>query len=241
MGNSASSQITTNVYSKAVTSVLVKNIMQCNTGMVAAQEINISGSYNVLDIKQEQIVNFSASCFQSAENIVDLQNQIKAAIDETAKSQSAGVFNALSSSDSTLNRNITTDIQNNITTENMQKVVNNIMNKQLVNVSGSNNVAKIDQKAVSDIVADSAQKLTTQLKSLNQLSTDVKGTSEATQQDPVKALVDSVFSGLSSIMSLWIWAFIAIVIIGAVFCYSIGFNPFKLLMGSEDDNKADSQ
>lgn len=224
MGGGGSKAITTtDVSIRNALDATTKNIVKCNSTVKVSQEIHVTGSGNIVRIKQAQFLRLSATCLQDAENVENLQTAITQALQGAAKSQSVSVLGALGSSRAEVNNYIKNEIEQKITRETLTEAINSANMQQIAIISGDENIVDIDQDTAYEIMYDTLQNVVNKLDSTVVIDSNVKSGAEATQTNFISEIVDSI----GDIFSEGWMAIVAIVFIVAMIFVFGGFDVIK--------------
>lgn len=239
MGGGGSKAITTtNVKTKSVVEALAQSIMNCQGNTMVSQRFVISGNYNVVqNTKQVQHFKLSNSCAQSSKNMADIQQSVAAAIKQAASSQSVSVLGALGESRSEVNTNIENEVNQKITQQTVLNIVNNTNAQQELIISGDHNIVNnFEQSQTMDLLYKNCQDVLNDLKSVQSIENKSDQTSTATQSNFISDIVDSIFSGLTSIGIIWmIVVVVAMIVVGYII---INGGPLAALFGSSSTTPA---
>jgi hypothetical protein len=202
----ASSTARTNVATKTVVEALTENIMNCHANSIVTQRFVVTGSFNVISgVKQVQHMVLSSSCWQSAENIAELQQSVSNALKQAARSQSVSVLGVLGKSDSEVDAFISNEVTQKITQRTVQNIVNSSNMMQEIVIEGDQNIVdNVSQEQTAKIVFDNAQEALNGLTSVQAIENAAEQESAATQTNFVAEIVDSVLGGLGGLMLTWI-------------------------------------
>lgn len=221
MGGTASST-KNEVLQTAVSKILAKAILDCNTGLVNIQELHIEGDGNIIDgVSMKQVYNLTVTCFQDVKTLTQLQNQVKAEVKAAAEAQGAALIGALNSTKSDVNNRIESEINNLVSIENITRISSDVMQKQTIAVKGNRNQVyniKFDQTA--KLALQSAQQVVSETSIINDIDGVSSGTATATTTTPIVGEVLSAFGGLFDGLfggDLFTWIIIIIVIAATVY------------------------
>ncbi len=241
----STSSSSANVATKSVVEAVTKNLMSCSSSSVATQSLIVSGSNNVVRGKQVQYIKLSASCYQKAENIDNLQVIIKDAIKQAAEAQNAALIGALSTSNAVNDTNISNDVQQHITKETITNVINKSNTQQEVIISGNNNIVdNFTQEQTSDVVYSNVQDLLNKMSTIQTLESVAQQDSKSTQTNSFAEFVDSLGNAASSVLDstggavLKAWIIPAIVAVVAIIYLGpllLKGGPLVALLGSDDE------
>lgn len=214
MGGTTSTA-TTRVATKAITDIMVQNIMKCSTSATMTQTFSVSGSYNVVEnVKQVQYLKLSSTCAQDAQNMQDLQTQIANKIKELADAQGSGVLSAVGASHSRTNIDIQNEIKNSVNQQTVAEIVNSSNATQELIIRGDHNIVKnFSQEQTADIVFTNAQKVVNKIKSVQDIDNKADSEAKAVTTNPISEMIDSVFKGLTSLGTIWIIFILGIAVI----------------------------
>lgn len=239
MGGS-SSKSRSQVFNDTVNNVIVKNIMDCSSNVTLQQQINITGSGNVVSgVTMNQAIKLSSTCFQDAKVMADLQNQVTDAIKQAAKEQDVALTNALAKSSSDTDTLIHNSVVNNINPQNITKIINSSNEIQGINITGDYNlVSNFTASQTADVVSSNTQKVIDQMDVVNQIKDYIDQQASTTVNNPISQIIDSAGKAISSIWDSMTapvkW--ILIVVIVAVVGYII-----SLFMGPTDNAEQQQQ
>ncbi|MAE21791.1 MAG: hypothetical protein CMK92_05105 [Pseudomonas sp.] len=222
MGGTTSSTAKNEVLQKAVSKILAKAVLDCNTGLINIQELSIEGDGNIIDgVSMKQVYNLSMSCFQDVKTLTKLQNKIKAEVKAAADAQSAALIGALNSTKSDVNNRIESEINNLVSIENITRISSDVMQKQTIAVKGNRNqVYNINFDQTVELALQSAQQVVSETSIINDIDGVSSGTATATTTTPVVGEVLSAFGGLFDGLfggDLFTWIIIIIVIAATIY------------------------
>lgn len=244
MGSGGSkSTTTTNVKTKAVVDVLVNNIMNCSGNQMMTQSFKIIGNYNVVGanggIKQVQSLKLSTDCTNNAENVSNLQQAVKDAVQQAAQSNSVSFLGVLGKSESEVNYNLQNEIVQKINNSTITNMINTINATQEVLIQGNNNIVdRLEQSQTMSLVQSAAQKVVNQLASVQAIENSSNQTATAVQSNFVSDIVSSIFDGLTSMGIIWAVIFIVAMVVGGYVVINGG--PIAGMLGlADDDDDAD--
>lgn len=211
-GTTASSKFSS--FNQDVTNVLVQNIQRCGTQVSQSQTLDVSGSYNVLsNIVMKQAIQFQINCPQLANNIADIQSQIEAKI--TEKAQATGQMISLNSTSSSVDGNITTQVQKNINMENINEIMTTVNMQQGLDVSGNHNIIEnVTMDQTSGMIAQAAQTVLNKIDSFAKLDSSGNGDSGAETKNILSFLTD------------WLSSATGLIVAGLVVAAYFGYNMF---------------
>lgn len=232
MGGGSSSQASTQIANKSVVNAMTSSIMNCSGGTNARQTVLVQGNFNdVSKIKQGMAIKFSMSCGQDITSLTSIRQSVADAIKQASAAQSESVLGAITNSDSSTNLKIDTEVAQNITAETITNIVVQANNAQEVIIQGSNNIVHdIDQSISMSILADACNKVLSKMESVQAISNESEQKAEATQTNPISAILDSVFGGLQGLGAVWSMIIIAAMCVGA-YVLIMG-NPFAGMFSS---------
>jgi len=242
MGGGASKQqtITNMIDTKALTEVLNKNTVSCNTNVLLSQEINVQGSGNILeDIKQSSALKLDASCYNKSSNITEIQNIIETNMKAKLDTIEPALLAVANTSKSKLTNDLSQEIKNVITTENMTKIINNVNQDQIIKVRGDSNILRnMSQQSTIDMIASGIQDSFNSTKTMTDLKNAQDLDSKSKVTDPINDAIKGIMDGINGIFSSYTTAMIFIVVIIAVAFILLGptllsafqaLNPFSAL------------
>jgi hypothetical protein len=228
-GGGSKANVTQEAVTNLLQDVIVKNMQNASVTSSLTQDVNIVNSGEIKDLQITQGLTFKSEIFQSAQNMADLQNSLKSALEGAASATGSGVFSALGGSKSNLTQRIINDIQNNVNMQTMQDVsttITQVQNVNLINTqTGKIKGLTIDQ--AQGVYRNAAQQIVAKFSSINDISNDAKGKSDAVTKNPISEIIDSVFSGITGV-----WIIIAVIFI--VVCI-VGYFAMKTVLGSDPE------
>ena len=235
MGSGSSSSNTQTIDTTSAVNAMTNNIMNCQSNTLVTQQFLLTGNYNnISNYKQVQYLKLSSSCSQDAQSMQNLQQQVTSALQAAASAQSQALIGVLGSSQSDINQKISNDVQQNITTNTVNNIVSNTNASQISVISGNNNIVNnFSQSQTQSLLFDNCQKAINSLSSVQTINNATKGTSNATQSNPIADILNSIFSGLTSLSFTYVILIIAI-IGGVVF---FGSDILHVLFGDSDEGK----
>ena len=244
MGNSGSSSRNSSTIDTSIAvNALSKAVMNCASNVLVEQKFQISGNYNVMEnIKQVQAVQFSSTCKQTAQQTSSLQQSIGNAIQQAASAQSASILSVLGGSKSDIDTMISSNVKQNITQESIQNIVNSCSAQQSIIISGDNNIVKsFEQSSTIAIVQDACQNFISSLSSVQTINNALASKAEAVSNNPVSQILDSVFSGLTSLSSVYMIVAVVAMAVGGYIMVQWGPGVFLKMAGLGDDDDDDSE
>lgn len=213
---SAKSEIINDFVSKT----MAESLMNCTTQTSVDQLIEITGNYNIVkDTEMKQVFNMSSKCYQDAENMNQLVNEISNSVSQAAESQNIALLGALGSSESDVENYIYNGIKNDITASTVQNIVNKTNASQGIRIRGNHNIVdNVSMNQIVDLISDNSQSSVNSNKSVNSAKSAVSQTSVATQENPLDAITDMIGVVMDGVMSpfkllVFIIGLIAIVIL----------------------------
>jgi hypothetical protein len=223
-GSSSKSKATLNT-SLAI-NALTQNIMNCSSNAMMAQELLVSGDYNVITGRQLQTLHLSADCSQSAQNVTDLQQQVSSLLSNAANAQNVAVLGILGKSNSDVETSITNDVKQSITQQTLADIVNTVNIQQKILISGNSNIVNFTQEQTSQLVYTAAQNAINNLKSVQAINNALSQKSDSSVSNPISDVIDSV----GGIFTAGGWMIVIVIVVGIVF---IGPTLIKTFFGSE--------
>jgi len=214
MGNSgSSSRSSTKIDTRLAVNSLASQVMNCTSSTLVSQSFRLIGNYNNAVVRQVQAVQFSNDCSISAENMTTLQNDIANALQQAAKAQSASLLSVLGGSTSDAISDIRSDVSQNITQSTVQNIVNNSATQQEIFISGNSNIVRVDQSQTLSIVQNNAQQVINKLSSVTRINNALAQTSTAVSSNPVSDILNSIFSGLTDLSSVYAVVFVIVAVV----------------------------
>lgn len=214
---------------KMLTDVMVNNMQNASSIMEVNQNVDIvnEGSGTIEDVKITQATVFDSKIFQSSENVIKLQNELKSAIDGQASASGSGVFSALGGSDANLIQELRNEVTQKINTQTMQDMSTNINQNQNVRLLNKKDgtIRGIDVSQTQEVFRQAAQDTIAKFDSVTKMDNLASGQADAVTTNPISEIIDSVFSGLTGI---WI-----LVLIGIIVCVVVGYFAFNKFLGSD--------
>ena len=226
MGGGSSSTSKSTIDVSAAVTALTQNIMNCSSNAMMAQELLVSGNYNVVTGRQLQTLHLSASCSQDVQNVADIQQKITDILKNTAESQNVAVLGVLGKSSSEVETTIRNDVKQNITQQTIANIVNTVNIQQKVLISGDNNIVNFSQEQTAQLVYAAAQTAINNLKSVQDMNNAVVQLASAKTTNPISDVIDS----LGSIFTAGGWMLVIVAVVGIIF---IGPTLIKTFFGSE--------
>jgi len=213
----ATSKSESTLFVEAINKAFMSNIQQCSATSDISQTINISGSNNIISgIVMDQVYKDMLKCTQDVSFVTNFQNQLVAAIKQSAESSSVALLGALGNSDSEVSTHIHQSVTNIINMQSLSQLVSKMRAEQSINISGNSNVLKdISMSQYTENFLTNVQTLTNQISVVNDIKNQIDQKTSAKQQDPILNLLN----GLSNLISgpiMWMVILIGIVVLGFV-------------------------
>jgi hypothetical protein len=140
MGNSTSSNVTSDVVNKSVTDVLISSSQTCSQTNSLSQNISITDidagncTLNISDISQTSVQTPNFSCSSNSENSSNLMSDFKNKLQTNADSAISGLnLNIASNVSSNVVNNVSSYIENNVNMSTVSKCVQDNLSKQNIN------------------------------------------------------------------------------------------------------------
>lgn len=229
-GGGSDSTVNTNMTSKNAVEVLTKNIMNCANNTMLNQRFVMSGNYNVAkNVRMIQNLKLSSSCAQNVQNLQNIQQSVTSALQASANAQGEALLGAFGNATvSQINSTIANEVSQKITASTIQNIVNTTNAQQEIIISGSNSILDtFEMSQTMDLLQQNCQSALSQLTSVQAIDANANLAAAAKQNNPIAEVINSVFSGLSSLFSLWVILIIVICIAGvAVVYYAGGVSTF---------------
>lgn len=224
--------ITNTVTSKLVAKAMSTTMMKCGRSALLSQSVEVVGSGNVVNTKQTMAFQLDASCINKAENLNELQQNVKAAIESSAASQNVGLLGLLANSSADVNTTITSDVEAIINNQTVTELVSQVQLAQRVMIYGDNNIAEITQDMTADILDQACQDVANRLSTVQKIDAEVKAKAEAK--------VDNPLDGLFSLLGQWGWMTMLIVVVVIIAGVILTLNFSKIFRGSDGQAKAET-
>lgn len=220
MGGSSSKNKST-VIAETLNKVMVSSMQNCSNYVDLTQELVVKGDGNVLsNVQMNQVFSSIMTCVNKTEWMTKLQNDLTAAVKQSAESQSVALLGVLGNSDAEVDNYIRNSIENSINVSTMSSLVNNIKQKQSIYVEGvGNTLINISMNQMNTNISSSTQELIGTVDVLNKIASSVDQKAKSTQEDPIANLL----KGLSDLISgpiMWV----AIMLIGGLIIFVVFLN-----------------
>lgn len=220
MGGSSSKTKST-IIAEAVNEAAVNSMQTCNSNLDLTQEIVVKGQGNVLsNIQMNQVYSSVMTCVNNTSWMSKFQNDLSAAVKQSAESQSVALIGVLGDSDAEVDNYIRNSVKNSVNVSTMTSLVNNVKQKQSIYVEGvGNTLLNISMKQMNTNISSSTQELIGSMDVINKIAASVDQKSKATQEDPIANLL----AGLANLLSgpiMWV----AIMIIGGLIVFAVFLN-----------------
>lgn len=221
---------------KLLTDVIVNNMQNASAVMQIDQTIDIvnEGSGTIEDVKITQATIFDSKIFQSSDNTIKLQNELKSAVDGQASASGSGVFSALGGSDANLIQELRNEISQKINAQTMQDMSTNINQNQAVRLINKKDgtIRGIDISQTQEVFREAAQDAISKFDSVTKMDNVASGKSDAVTSNPISEIIDSVFSGLTGMYIL----IVIVVIVLAI----VGYFVFKTFIGADSSSQGNA-
>jgi hypothetical protein len=224
-GGGAESNVNTNITSKNAVEVMAKNIMNCKSNTIVTQKFTLSGNYNVINgYKMIQNMKLSTSCSQDVKSLQDIKQSVTASLQAAATAQGEALAGAFGNATiSQINSSIANEVSQKITAETVLDIINTTNAQQEAVISGDHNIiTNFEMSQTLDLLQENCQKALSDLKSVQTIDSNAKGNSDAKQANPFAEIINGIFGGLSSLLSMWVIIFIVACIFGLGAMYYIG-------------------
>jgi hypothetical protein len=220
MGGSSSKAKST-IIAEAVNEAMVNSMQTCTSNVDLEQSINVKGQGNVLsNIQMNQVYSSVMTCVNNTSWMSKFQNDLSAAIKQSAESQSVALLGALGNSDTEVENYIKNSVRNSVNVSTMTQLINNIKQKQTINVQGvGNTLINISMSQMNNNISSSTQELVGSMDVINRIAAVADQKAKSTQQDPIANLL----SGLANLLTgplMWV----AIMLIGGLVIFVIFLN-----------------
>ena len=239
MGGGASSSARIDSITKSAVEAVTRSVMNCGSTTNVSQKINISGSGTIWDnVKISQYTKLSFSCFQAANNLTKIKQDISNALMQKADAQNVALLGVLGNSESEIRTRIYTDVSEKITNESLSTLIAEVNKDQLVAISGDNTVFRnVTIEQTTDLVFSNVQQLINSIDAVQQIKAQVEQESSAKTTNPISEILDSVFGGLNTTMMIWVVGFVIVVIvIGPAL---LKYSPLGLFAAQSDGDDGD--
>lgn len=236
MGNNTSSAFSaTDIVNNVISSTIMSVSNRCGVDTSNVQEINVSDlnlvgcELNISGLSQQQSVSTNFNCFQQTQFANNIKNDLSNALDQQLKATLSGLnLNLNSQTDVETLTTIKNNIVNNVDMSSVSNCVSSNINSQKINVGKITanctgmknpkvNISDINQKIISDSVANCTQQSAALNSAITQLDNFVKQKLDAENQG---------LSMATLMTGLIIFGVIALIILAI----ALGFNPFTMIM-----------
>lgn len=239
-GGGSKASTTTNIATTLATTALAQSIMNCSGGTYVTQTFTVSGNYNVVsNTKQVQAMQLTQNCTQNVNTLASVQQAVTSAIQQAAASQSVSVLGILGTSTSDVNLSIANDVSNSITQQAIQTIINNTNAQQAITISGNNNIVNnFSQSQTLTILENNCQSVVQNMQSVQAINNAANQNATATQTNFVSDILNSLFSGLTSLGMLGVIIVVAaIIFLGPAL---IQGGPLATILGPPDSETTPS-
>lgn len=241
MGGGSSSKSTLDVATTSSVEILTKNVMKCTMMAESSQEVNISGSGNLIDgMRIVQFNEFDVQCFQESSNIGELQQQVENSLKAAAEAHGVALIGVLGNSESDVTTRLRNDIKQKITTENISEVMGVTNSEQIFMLSGSNNIIRnLTMEQSTKMLVSNMQKLVNGIKSVQDVVNSAQVQALAKQDDPISGLVNAIFGGVNTTTAIFAFVFVVAMVLFGPMVFK--FFTLGLLDGDSEESREDQQ
>jgi hypothetical protein len=197
------------------------------------QQVTIKGNGNILDgVTMIQANAISISCSQSSQQFNDFQNNMVAAIKQSAANTDASL-NIAGKSNSSSDTELTQKIKTDISMQNIQNIVSTTNQQQGLSVTGNNNIIRnFTQKQTMDLLASNIQQSLASSKTIGSIAAQLDQNSTNVTKNQLSDIISSVFSGLTSMTGLIVIVLIVLIIAVVL----LGPTLIKAFFGDKSEN-----
>ena len=216
----------TNIKTQAIVDAMAQSIMNCKNNQVLVQRFEVSGNYNTIsNFKMVQNFNLSTSCSNNAQVTQDIQNAVASAIKQQLSSQSESVLGAIGNgSVSEANTNIDNEVKTTLTAQTITNVITDTMAQQEAIISGDHNIINnFEMSETMNILQNNCQKVISDMKSVQDIKNEEDTKLKSTQTNPLAAILDSIFKGLTNLSSVYAIILIVALVVGGYIIIKGGF------------------
>ncbi len=221
LSSDSSSTINQTVTTKMVAKAMSTSMMKCGRSALLSQSLEIVGSGNRVTGGQVMVFQLDASCLNRAENLMELQQNVKAAIESAASAQNVGLVGLLANSSSEVNTTITNEVEAIIDNKTITELVSQVQLAQRIAIYGDNNIVNFDQKMTADILDQACQDVVNKIGAVQKIDAQLKAKAESTVDNPFEFLTE--FGWMSVLVIL------AVIIMGGL----IALATMKMFRGSD--------
>ncbi len=138
-----------------------------------------------------------------------------------------------------VNTYIDNEVSQKITQRTVQEIANKVDAQQKIIISGDRNIVNnFSQDQTMKLVYQNSQQVLNKLKSVQAIENSVDVQAETTQTNPIAAVIDSVFSGITNLGALWMIIIVVAMIVGAVVLINGG--PLAMLLDDDNGDNGDN-
>lgn len=200
-----------------ITNVAVKDIQDCSQFIDQNQNVYIQGSGNITSgIKMVQSAQINMDCYKKSKNITDLQNNIKAQVDQQVKATGSGFPTLDAGTHAEAYSKIQNDITSNINIDLLQKCAASVNQAQSVQVIGNRNITT---DIAMDQTATMFKKCMTDAINQSTLGNDIQNfvgqNAQAETKSPFSFITD-IFGGMFNTILLIVGAIVLIIVVAMV-------------------------
>jgi len=235
----SSSYVRHSVKTKSAVNAITRNVFNCSNNKNLEQSIRINCGRTVLDgVTQRMNISSKSACQSDSQTTADIKQQVANELKAEASSQNVALLGALGTSRSEVDQNIVNDVEQNITVEKLNDMANDINAKQELVVNGCGGVVirNTTQDIGAQIAFDAAEKVLTELKSVQAIENAATGKATSKNTNPISDIIDSVFGGMNTMSAIFAVVFI---VLGGIMLWK--YNPFVLLAGGSAEEAASGE
>ena len=214
----------TSINLSSAVNALTQSIMNCSTTTNVTQEISIVGDYNIVSgVKQVQVVQLQSECANNSQNIADIQNKVTTTLVNSLKSQSQALLGILGASNADVENNIKNDVSTNITQQTISNIINTTNSNQILSIRGNNNIVKdATQEQLMKMLYKNSMQAINKLSTVQAISTKLEVDLEATQENPIEGILNSIGATLNQGSMYILFGFIVLVIAVVIMAKMMG-------------------
>jgi hypothetical protein len=164
--------------------------------------IDATSGSNINGVTLTQQAQISTQAMQSAQTVSSMQTDLINQLQQSAVMSSPAVLSAFSDSQDNVNAYISNEVQNKLTSSVLQQCALNINQDQSVTIiATSSTVSNVDVSQVIDAYSSCVSSALTSNDFLSTISNAGDQTSNNVSTNPISDILNSIFSGINSIIS----------------------------------------